>query len=64
MRVVVAGLPGIDPVDCPEFSTLSLAASALLILADQVYDPIGVHIDRAANDASPTIQCNPGRPKR
>lgn len=56
MRVAVAGLLGIDPVDYPEFSASGLTAAAFLIYADQVYDPIGVHIDCASHDATPTIQ--------
>ncbi len=58
MRVAAAGLMGIDPVDYPEFSAAGLTAAAFLIYADQVYDPIGVHIDCESNDNTPTIQYN------
>lgn len=58
MRVLVAGLMGIDPVDYPEFAADVLTASAFQIYADSVYNPIGVDIQCASNDPAPTIQYN------
>lgn len=58
MRVLVAGLMGIDPVDYPEFDAAVLTASAFLIKAQEIYNPIGVDIDCTFNDATPTVQYN------
>lgn len=56
MRVLIAGLQGIDPVNYPEFSADGLTAAAFLIYARQRYNGIGVDIDCKPDDATPTVQ--------
>jgi CubicO group peptidase (beta-lactamase class C family) len=58
MRVAVAGLLGIDPVDYPAEEPDVLTAAAFLVIAHALYGSIGVSVDCAATDASPTIQYN------
>jgi CubicO group peptidase (beta-lactamase class C family) len=58
MRVLVAGLLGIDPVDYPEFAADVLTASAFIIQAKSLYDDIGVTVDCSSSDNNPTIQYN------
>ena len=58
MRVAVAGLLGIDPVDYPAEEPDVLTAAAFLVVAHALYGSIGVSVDCAATDASPTIQYN------
>jgi CubicO group peptidase (beta-lactamase class C family) len=56
LRVAVAGLLGIDPVDYGEFSPDSLTAGAFLLEAQLLYGSIGVSVDCKATEAYPTIQ--------
>jgi hypothetical protein len=58
MRVAVAGLLGIDPVDYPAEEPDVLTAAAFLTIAHVLYGSIGVSVDCASTDASPTIQYN------
>ena len=58
MRVLVAGLMGIDPVDYPEFASDVLTASAFLIYAKSVYSSIDVEVDCKPNDDTPTVLYN------
>ena len=56
LRVAVAGLVGIDPVDYGEFAPDTLTASAFLLEAQFLYSSIGVSVDCKATEAYPTIQ--------
>jgi len=56
LRVAVAGLLGIDPVDYPGEEPDVLTAAAFLVEAQALYDSIGVSVDCTATDANPTIQ--------
>ena len=56
LRVAVAGLLGIDPVDYGEFAPDTLTASAFLLEAQFLYSSIGVSVDCKATDPYPTIQ--------
>ena len=56
MRVLAAGLMGIDPAQSAEIESEVLAASAFLIKAEEVFSGVGVNIDCASNDPDPTIQ--------
>lgn len=56
MRVLVAGLQGIDPVDYGEFDAGTLTTAAFILYAQFLYSSIGVDINCAPNDATPTIQ--------
>lgn len=56
MRVLAAGLQGIDPVDIPEIDPAALTAAAFLISANSFYAPIGVEIDCKPTDPTPTVQ--------
>ncbi|HEU5135760.1 MAG TPA: serine hydrolase [Steroidobacteraceae bacterium] len=55
LRVAVAGLLGIDPVDYPAEEPDVLTAAAFLVLAQALYDSIGVSVDCTATDANPTF---------
>ncbi|MGH7790260.1 MAG: serine hydrolase, partial [Candidatus Binatia bacterium] len=56
MRVLAAGLQGIDPVDYGEFDAGTLTTAAFLLYAQFLYDSIGVEVGCAPNDATPTLQ--------
>ncbi len=56
LRVAVAGLLGIDPVDFPGEEPDVLTAAAFLVEAQALYDSIGVSVDCTATSANPTIQ--------
>ena len=56
LRVAVAGLLGIDPVDYPGEEPDVLTAAAFIVEAQALYDSIGVSVDCEATDANPTIQ--------
>lgn len=56
LRVLAAGLIGIDPIDFPEFDAGSLTAAAFIIEAQSLYSGIGVSVDCGPNDATQTIQ--------
>jgi CubicO group peptidase (beta-lactamase class C family) len=56
LRVAVAGLLGIDPVDYPWFPADALTAAVFIVQAQSLYSSIGVSVDCKSNDASPTIQ--------
>jgi hypothetical protein len=56
MRVLVAGLLGIDPVDYGEFDAGSLTTAAFLLYAQSLYNSIGVDVDCAPDDDTPTVQ--------
>jgi hypothetical protein len=56
MRVLAAGLQGIDPVDFPEFDAGGLTAAAFLLYAQSRYASIGVNIDCQPTDPTPTVQ--------
>jgi beta-lactamase family protein len=65
LRVAVAGLLGIDPVEHGEFAPDSLTASVFLLEAQFLYGSIGVSVDCKATEAYPTIQYrfpDPGAP--
>ena len=55
LRVLAAGLMGIDPVDYPEFEGETLTASAFAIYLDSVYGSIGVPTSCTPTDATPTL---------
>ncbi len=56
MRVLVAGLQGIDPVDYGEFDAGTLTTAAFILYAQSLYGSIGVDVNCAPNDATPTVQ--------
>jgi CubicO group peptidase (beta-lactamase class C family) len=56
LRVLAAGLLGIDPVNYPEFDAGALTAAAFIIEAQSLYSGIGVSVDCGPVDANPTIQ--------
>jgi len=56
MRVLAAGLQGIDPVDYGEFDAGTLTTAAFLLYAQFLYGSIGVAVDCAPTDATPTVQ--------
>ena len=56
MRVLVAGLQGIDPVDYDWFDPGALTSAAFILYAQSLYSSIGVNIDCAPNDDTPTVQ--------
>ncbi len=56
LRVAVAGLLGIDPVDYPGEEPDVLTAAAFIVEAQALYDSIGVSVDCEATDANATIQ--------
>ncbi len=56
LRVAVAGLLGVDPVEHGEFAPDSLTASVFLLEAQFLYNSVGVSVDCKATDAYPTIQ--------
>jgi len=56
MRVLAAGLQGIDPVDYGEFDAGALTTAAFLLYAQFLYSSIGVDVDCAPHDATPTVQ--------
>ena len=56
LRVAVAGLMGIDPIEHGEFSPDSLTASAFLLEAQFLYGSIGVSVDCKATELYPTVQ--------
>lgn len=58
LRILVAGLMGIDPVDFTEFASDVLTTSAFQIKADEIFGPIGVNIGCSSSDQNPTIQYN------
>ena len=58
MRVLAAGLQGIDPVDYGQFDPAGLTTAAFLLYAEFLYDSIGVEAGCAPNDATPTVQYN------
>jgi D-alanyl-D-alanine carboxypeptidase len=58
MRVLVAGLLGIDPTDYPDFDPGALTAAVFLDYARDVYASIGVDVDCAPTDDTPTVQYN------
>lgn len=55
LRVLTAGLMGIDPVDHPEFESANLTASAFEIYLESVYHPLGVDTHCYATDPTPTL---------
>ncbi|HSI59921.1 MAG TPA: serine hydrolase domain-containing protein [Ideonella sp.] len=56
LRVLAAGLLGIDPVNYAEFDAGSLTAAAFIIEAQTLYSGIGVSVDCGPADGKPTIQ--------
>ena len=58
MRVLVAGLLGIDPVDFEDFDPGALTAAIFILTAQQLYTSIGVQVDCQPNDATATVQYN------
>jgi CubicO group peptidase (beta-lactamase class C family) len=56
LRVAIAGLVGIDPVEHGEFAPDSLTASAFLLEAQFLYGSIGVSVDCKATELYPTVQ--------
>lgn len=56
LRVLAAGLIGIDPVKFSEFDAGSLTAAAFIIEAQTLYSGIGVSVDCGPSDANPTVQ--------
>ena len=58
LRVAVAGLLGIDPVDYPAEEPDVITAAAFIVEAQALYDSIGVSVDCTSTDANPTIQYN------
>lgn len=56
MRVLIAGLQGIDPVDYGEFDAGALTTAAFLLYAQFLYSSIGVDIDCAPTEDTPTVQ--------
>jgi hypothetical protein len=56
LRVLAAGLNGIDPADFPEFSADQLTAAAFIIEAQSLYGSIGVSTDCAPSDPTQTAQ--------
>lgn len=58
MRVLVAGLLGLDPVDYQEFESGPLVSAMFLFYAQSIFEPIGVNIDCASDDDLPTVQYN------
>lgn len=56
LRVLAAGLIGIDPIKFPEFDAGALTSAAFIIEAQSLYNGIGVSVDCAPTDAKPTIQ--------
>jgi CubicO group peptidase (beta-lactamase class C family) len=56
LRVLAAGLIGIDPVKFSEFDAGALTASAFIIEAQSLYSGIGVSVDCGPTDPNPTIQ--------
>jgi len=56
LRVLAAGLIGIDPVKFSEFDAGSLTAAAFIIEAQSLYSGIGVSVDCGPTDPNPTVQ--------
>jgi CubicO group peptidase (beta-lactamase class C family) len=56
MRVLVAGLLGIDPTAYPQFDPAALTAAAFILYAQSLYGTIGVDVDCAPTDMTPTVQ--------
>ena len=56
MRVLAAGLQGIDPVDYGEFDAGALTTAAFLLYAQFLYGSIGVDVDCMSTDPTPTVQ--------
>lgn len=56
LRVLAAGVMGIDPVNFAEFDPGSLTAAAFIIEAQALYSGIGVSVDCGPNDEKPTVQ--------
>jgi hypothetical protein len=56
LRVLAAGLLGIDPVNYPEFDAGALTSAAFIIEAQSLYSGIGVSVDCGPNDSTQTIQ--------
>ncbi len=56
LRVLAAGVMGIDPVNFTEFDPGSLTAAAFIIEAQTLYSGIGVSVDCGPNDEKPTVQ--------
>lgn len=58
LRVLVAGLLGIDPVDYPEFQADGLTSAAFILESQALYNSIGVLVESNPTDPNPTIQYN------
>ncbi len=56
LRVLVAGLMGIDPADFGEFDSGVLTASAFLLRAQQLYSNVGVPFSCSSQVSNPTRQ--------
>lgn len=56
LRVAVAGLVGVDPIEHGEFAPDSLTASVFLLEAQFLYGSIGVSVDCKSTETYPTVQ--------